>query len=113
MTARHKLSSAGIPFEGLPMAFCDCAHPRVEIMRTALERAANHYGCPRFERIVYVGDAAWDVRACRELGWPLVGVGREREAARLSALGVSEVIASYEPFVSFLAALERATVPKA
>lgn len=110
-TARHKLSTAGIPFEGLPSAFCDCAHPRTEIMKTALERATHHYGRENFERVVYVGDGAWDVRACRELRWPLVGVGDGADAVRLRALGVSQVLASYEPFANFLTALDRATIP--
>jgi phosphoglycolate phosphatase-like HAD superfamily hydrolase len=112
-TARHKLTTAGIPFEGLPAAFCDVAHARTEIMRTALARAAEHYGCAEFERIVYVGDGAWDVRACRDLGWPLVGVGVGAQATQLRALGASHVISGYRPLADFLAALETAEVPQA
>ncbi|MBI2497290.1 MAG: HAD family hydrolase [Opitutae bacterium] len=111
-TARHKFASAGIPFEGLPAAFCDVAHPRTDIMRTALARAARHYGRERFERITYVADAAWDVRACRELGWPLVGVGTDGPAARLPALGVTHVVPHYLDFDAFLAAIEQAEVPR-
>jgi len=110
-TARHKLTTAKIPFEKLPAAFCDCADPRTEIMNTALARAQQRYGCNRFERIVYVGDAAWDVRACRELGWPLIGVGDGVQATRLKALGVSQVLERYTPLSSFFDALERASVP--
>jgi len=58
-TARHKFQTAGIPFEGLPAAFCDVANPRTDIMRTALARAARHYGRERFDRVIYVADAAW------------------------------------------------------
>jgi phosphoglycolate phosphatase-like HAD superfamily hydrolase len=111
-TARHKLTSAGIPFENLPAAFCDCADARTEIMLTALARAKRHYRRDQFERVVYIGDAAWDVRACRELGWPLIGVGSGDLAARLQSLGVTQIISNYEPFVNFLAALEHASVPK-
>lgn len=110
-TARHKLTSAKIPFEDLPSAFCDCADPRTEIMNTALVRAQRHYGCTRFDRVVYVGDAAWDVRACRELGWPLIGVGEGNQAARLKALGVGQVFECYTPLGRFFDALERASVP--
>lgn len=112
-TARHKLTSAAIPFESLPAAFCDCAHARTEIMRTALARASAHYGCGQFERIVYVGDGTWDVRACRELGWPLVGVGEGAPARRLAQLGVSHVIPHYRPLAPFLAALDHAVPPLA
>lgn len=111
MTARHKLTAAKIPFERLPAAFCESAHARTEIMLTALERAARHYQRQEFERIVYVGDGVWDVRACRELGWPFVGVGEGEQAARLRSLGTSQVIKGYAPLEDFIAAVQQATVP--
>ena len=110
-TAHHKLTAAQIPFETLPAAFCDCAHARTEIMRTALARAQAHYQCQSFERIVYVGDAAWDVRACRELRWPLIGIAPGPHATRMSDLGVSHVFADYSAPEVFLAAVEQATAP--
>jgi phosphoglycolate phosphatase-like HAD superfamily hydrolase len=112
-TARHKFATAGIPVEGLPAAFCDVANPRTEIMQAALSRAAAHHGVPRFERITYVGDAAWDVRACRELGWPLVGVGESELTRRMPALGVTHVIPHYLDFHAFLTAVEQAGPPRA
>lgn len=112
-TAHHKFRSAGIPFEGLPSAFCDVAHPRTAIMQAALARAAAQHGRKDFARITYVGDAAWDVRACRELGWPLVGVAREGPAGRLPALGVTHTVPHYLDFDAFLAAIEHAQAPRA
>ena len=112
-TARHKLASAGIPFESLPSAFCDVAHARTAIMLASLERAAAHYGCAQFERVVYFGDAAWDVRACRELNWPLVAIGTGSQAARLRALGASHVLPDYRAMADVLAAIEHARTPLA
>ena len=112
-TAHHKFRTAGIPFEGLPSAFCDVGHPRTDIMRAALVRAAAHHGRKDFIRITYVGDAAWDVRACRELGWPLVGVGTDAFAARLPALGVTHTVPHYLDFAAFLTAVEQAQPPRA
>jgi phosphoglycolate phosphatase-like HAD superfamily hydrolase len=111
-TARHKLRAAGIPFESLPSAFCDCAHARTEIMRTALARATAHYGRDEFERIVYVGDGAWDIRACRELGWPLVAIGQEPAARRLLSLGASHVLADFRNFAEVRHAVENALPPQ-
>jgi phosphoglycolate phosphatase-like HAD superfamily hydrolase len=111
-TARLKFTTAGIPFAGLPAAFCDVANPRTDIMRAALARAAAHHGRERFDRITYVGDAAWDVRACRELGWPLVGVVAGEFSARLPALGVTHTVPHYLDLDAFLAALESAEVPR-
>lgn len=112
-TARHKFTTAGIPYESLPAAFCEVANPRTEIMQAALSRAAAHHGVARFERITYVGDAAWDVRACRELGWPLVGVGTSELARRMPALGVTHVVPHYLDLGAFLAAVDAAGPPPA
>ncbi len=112
-TARHKLASASIPVDSIPSAFCDVGHARTEIMLAALERAAAHYSCARFERVVYFGDAAWDVRACRELGWPLVGIGTGAHAARLRSLGASHVLPDYRSMPDVLTAIEQATAPLA
>ena len=112
-TARHKLTTARIPFEQLPAAFCDASHVRTEIMRAALARAADHYRQSSFERVIYVGDGAWDVRACRELNWPLVGIGRDGHGERLRRLGVTQVVPDYTRFDAFVTALAHATVPAA
>lgn len=111
-TARHKLASGGIPFENLPAAYSDVAYARTAIMQAALARAAAHYGCASFERIVYVGDAPWDVRACRELGWPLVVVAEGEDATRLTGLGATHVIPHYLDLERFLAVIEQATCPR-
>lgn len=43
---------------------------RIAIMQKCLHALGNS-----FQRIVYAGDAEWDVRATRELGWHFIGVG--------------------------------------
>ena len=111
-TARHKLTAASIPFENLPSAYSDVAHARTDIMLAALARAAKHHGRAGFERIVYIGDAAWDVRACRELNWPLIAIGEGAHAARLDALGATTVLPNYLDLPGFLSALEQATPPR-
>ncbi|MBI2814902.1 MAG: HAD family hydrolase [Opitutae bacterium] len=111
--ARHKFATAGIPYEDLPAAFCEAAVPRTGIMQAARARAAAHHGVPDFERITYVGDAAWDVRACRELGWPFVGVGAGEFARRMPGLGVTHLVSHYLDFGAFLAAVEAAGPPRA
>ncbi|MBS0631161.1 MAG: HAD family hydrolase [Verrucomicrobia bacterium] len=110
-TARHKLTTAKIPYHGLPAAFCDDSHVRTEIMRTSLARAAAHYGVAEFDRVVYVGDALWDIRACRELGWPLVLIAEGGHAERMRAHGATQLVAHYEPLEHFHSALARATPP--
>jgi len=111
ITARHKLTSAGIPYEPLPSAYCDVSPVRTEIMQTALVRARAHYNVREFDRVVYVGDGPWDAKACRELAWPMVGIGRDAQALRLRALGVSHVLPHFNPTHGFLAAIDLAGVP--
>lgn len=68
--AEYKLSTAGFDIAGLAMATSDDSHQRVEIMRTALERADGIPG-----DVTYFGDAPWDRAACSALGWKFVAVG--------------------------------------
>jgi phosphoglycolate phosphatase-like HAD superfamily hydrolase len=110
-TARHKLTNARIPFEALPAAFCEVSHVRTDIMRASLARASAHHGGIEFERIVYIGDGAWDVKACREIRWPLVGIGQGNHATRLKSLGTSHVLPDFTDHAAFLRALDETTVP--
>jgi len=69
-SALLKLNSAGFNIDGVPLATSNDAHSRVEIMQSALRQAGDS-----FASVTYFGDASWDQRACRELGWDLVAVG--------------------------------------
>lgn len=69
-SAMLKLQSAGIDFDGTHLVTSDDASARVEIMRLAIDRLGKD-----FESITYFGDAEWDRRACKDLGWKFVAVG--------------------------------------
>ena len=69
-SALLKLESAGFDVDGIPLASGDDSPSRTEIMRTALARIGDD-----FESVTYFGDAGWDERACRSLGWNFVAVG--------------------------------------
>jgi phosphoglycolate phosphatase-like HAD superfamily hydrolase len=69
-TAAMKLDCAGFEVDPTALASADDHPARVDIMTTCLARVA-----PGAERAVYVGDGAWDLAACRELGWGFVAVG--------------------------------------
>lgn len=70
-SALLKLASAGFEIDGTPLVTCDDAPSRIEIMQTALGRIDDE-----FDSVTYYGDAEWDRRACRSLGWKFVPVGR-------------------------------------
>ena len=69
-SATLKLESAGFDIGGIVLATSDDADTRVGIMQYAMHAASD-----RVESITYYGDAEWDRRACRELGWEFVAVG--------------------------------------
>jgi len=69
-SALLKLESAGFDIDGIPLVTSDDAPSRIEIMQTALARLGGD-----FESVTYFGDAEWDRRACRSLGWNFVPVG--------------------------------------
>lgn len=59
------------------------------------------------ERTVYVGDRVWDMRACRALAMPFVGIAGHD--ARLE--GASRVLPDFRDFGRLAECLETAAVP--
>ncbi len=70
-TALLKLRSAGIDVSGIPMASSNDHYARIRIMKAAMKKANVGGSVP----VTYFGDAAWDKKACRELGFNFVLVG--------------------------------------
>jgi FMN phosphatase YigB (HAD superfamily) len=69
-SALLKLSSAGFPVDGIPLASASDHQDRKQIMRHALAQLEG-----AFESITYFGDGIWDRQAAGELGWEFVPVG--------------------------------------
>lgn len=80
---------------------------RPAVLASAVLAASRAGGGMEFERVVYVGDQPWDLRAARETGAAFVGVGSDERGYRLAAEGVS-VAESYLDAARFLALLEEA-----
>lgn len=75
-SARLKLSLAGFPVDGIPLASSDDHSDRPRIMLRALGALNGN-----LETITYYGDGSWDAVAAKELGWQFVPAGK-----RLSGL---------------------------
>ena len=69
-SAREKLSAAGFPVVGVPLASSDDHHERQTIMLCALGQLAG-----TFDSVTYYGDGHWDAVAAKALGWQFVPVG--------------------------------------
>ena len=69
-TAKMKLQHTGFNLKNIVLTSSDDGDERVTIMKKCLFALGN---C--FQRIVYVGDAEWDMQATEKLGWHFIGVG--------------------------------------
>ena len=69
-SAMLKLDSAGLAWNGWPLASSNDHHERTGIMEIALSQLGRS-----FETITYYGDGTWDRDACLALGWNFVAVG--------------------------------------
>src|SRR5262249_32624480 len=92
---------------GIPWASADDAFDRVEILRTTIQRAGQHYGAVAFEKVVYIGDGVWDVRAAKALRIGFVGLAASNKAGRLVEEGASCVLPDFSDPVLVSECMER------
>ena len=104
-----KLEAAGIPFSGFPLASGDDGITRGEIIKQAIASGEAYYEAKSFSRIVYVGDAVWDVRTSKALHVPFVGIGKN--ATRLDVEGARYVFPDYLNPGPFIQCLNNAQPP--
>ncbi len=109
-SAELKLATAGIATRGVALATASEHERRADIIRRAVRIAAEG---AEPQRIVYVGDGSWDVRASRELGIGFVGRGGPDRSKRLHELGASAVVPDFADADALIAVLSepRSLVP--
>ena len=110
-SARFKMKMANIGVDDCPAAFAEDGPSREAIVKAAITRARLHYQQECFEKIVSVGDAAWDVYTAKRLGVPFVGVGNTHRAVVLRNLGASHVVEDFRSYDGSLRSLEEARIP--
>lgn len=107
--AKVKLKHVGIPSEKLFLSAADNQPTRVHIVDEAIRLAEKKHG--KFERIVYVGDAVWDVETTREMDIPFIGIRRNGDAEALTSVGAEVVFPDYRKEECFLEAIFSAKPP--
>ncbi|MEE9142383.1 MAG: HAD family hydrolase [Gammaproteobacteria bacterium] len=104
-SAELKFRSGDLDVDGIPIATSDDGTSRADIVRVAVKRAKQQYGCNEFERVVCVGDGTWDLETARELGYGFIGIGTGTQADMLRRAGAVHVIGCYSDLGSFLSLL--------
>lgn len=87
----------------------DGLHRREEILDTV--RLAAITAHPAIEKVVYVGDAKWDVTTTRNLKMDFIGIRREGDHGHLLREGATQVISDYRNPADFLQAVTHASPP--
>jgi phosphoglycolate phosphatase-like HAD superfamily hydrolase len=86
-----KMGRAGLSFQDIPAAFAEDGFTKEEVLRVALRRAELYHG-RKYDEVVYIGDASYDVRAASNLGFRFVGVGSGYRRQRLMECGAKVTI---------------------
>lgn len=76
-SALLKLRSAGIDFSKIPIASANNSQSRIEIMRIASIKANIEKNAP----CTYFGDGSWDKKACQQLGFKFILIGKKIDHA--------------------------------
>jgi phosphoglycolate phosphatase-like HAD superfamily hydrolase len=111
VSARFKMRAAGLDASEFPAAFAEDGPARESIVQTAMARASICHQQSRFDRIVSVGDAVWDVDTAKRLRLAFVGVAHDGRAERMRERGTSHVVEDFADVGHCLRCLEEAKVP--
>ncbi len=108
--ARVKLNHLGFSIDKFHASYADNKDTREAIVSESIEKArAAHEG---IERIVYIGDAIWDVKTTRNMGIDFVGVRLKGDHEVLTREGAGTVIQDYLDHGRFLESVKEAKVPR-
>ncbi len=108
-SAKLKLRHVGIDPEAFVLIGADERPTREIILNDAITAVKKQ--TPHFERVVYVGDAIWDVRTTRNLQMDFLGLRLWHDYDFLEKMGVAQVIGNYLDFELFIQKIELATPP--
>lgn len=108
-SAHVKMQHVGIPSQAFLVSGADGKVTREAIIEEVLEYA--HKIESRFQKIVYVGDAIWDVATTRNLQMDFVGIRRNNDLEVLARLGATQVLPDFLDQHAFLQAIAKAAPP--
>lgn len=107
-SAKLKLKKAHLKIEGIPLASANDALSREDIIKTVLIKAKDVYQVEKFQKVVFVGDGVWDVKAAYQLSIAFIGIGNKK----LTNVGASKVIKDFTNLEDFPKILQSALIPR-
>lgn len=107
--AHIKLAHIGIRAEELPVVGGDFKETRDDILQEAITATGREAG--DFSRIVYLGDAVWDVTTTHRLGFDFVGIRHRGDIEVLLESGSQTVLQDYRDHDRFWQAVREARPP--
>jgi uncharacterized protein (DUF952 family)/phosphoglycolate phosphatase-like HAD superfamily hydrolase len=107
-SAKLKLQKANLQIEGIPFASANDALSREDIVKTAIIKAENLYQVEKFQKVVFIGDGVWDVKAAYQLNIAFIGIGDHK----LANVGAKKVIKDFTKLEDFLKILQDAVIPR-
>ncbi len=107
-----KLGHVGIKINEHLFTGADGKVEREAILQQTIDRAEEINGGP-ISRVIYIGDAIWDVATTANMQIDFVGVRRRGDVELLQQAGAKEVIVDYRDQQRFAKALQGAQPPAA
>lgn len=104
-----KLEHVGIDRRPIFLRGADGLHRREDILDTVRQQALTAH--PFIQKVVYIGDAKWDVTTTRNLQMDFVGIRREGDHEHLLREGATQVISDYRDQHAFLSMVALAAPP--
>jgi len=107
--ARFKLRHIGLDYTNIFDSYADYKVTRDDIINESIDNARKEH--TDFQRIVYVGDAVWDVKTTRGMNLPLIGIRRNGDRHILENEGATTILQDYSDYGAFLDMVDKAEVP--
>ncbi len=108
--AAVKLRHVGIDYTNIFDSYADYKVTRDDIINESIANARLQHN--DFQRIVYVGDAIWDVTTTRNMNLPLIGIRLKGDHHVLGNEGATHILQDYSDYGMFLEMVEGAEVPR-
>jgi len=104
--AMIKLRHIGLPTSPPYAGYANGMETRRHILQAAIDTARREH---QIDKLVYVGDAIWDVQTTQEMNLPLIGIRRKGDHEVLLREGAPIVLSDYRNLDTFLGAIRKLT----